>query len=771
MRRVFSLILLLFCLALPGWAQDAVLPDYDEWTRTAERAERVIDADRASDPAFETLRTQLVDWRESLNAASGINADRVASLQEQIAALGPAPQEGVLETDEIAAQRLDLEQRLSEASAPGLRASAELRRALGLIDEIDTLLARRQAGALLTLQPSPVNPANWPGALSAMAEYAEELVAENLQLLQSPVHRAELRESAPVVVFFLITGFLLIFRGWRWAGQLMRRSLAIEAESAVARLSVFFLSMAQHALPALGVISLVHAVEVSSYVGLRSSVIFDQLPLFVAYCASGLWVGRQVFPARTSAEHPLELTGIQRRQGRRAAGWLGALMGTSTLFNTVFEIEGFADVERLALAFPVVLLTGLLLVRVARLLLSHVKTVADRGEIFSVRTRLFSMVGRVVFVLGILGPILAAVGYFTAGASFLFPTVLSLGLMAVLGVLQRLVTNIYAALRGNQGGIDEALTPTLIGFALSILSLPLFALIWGLREAQLQDYWRGLIDGLEIGGVEINPRNFLLFALVFAAGYTATRLVQSALRLSVLPKTKLDAGGRNAVATGTGYLGIILSALIAITVAGIDLSSIAIVAGALSVGIGFGLQAIVSNFVSGIILLVERPIKEGDWVEIGSTAGYVREISVRATRIETFDRSDVIVPNADLISGVVTNMTHQNSTGRVLVPVGVAYGTDTRKVERILKEIAESNQMVLLNPPPNVLLLNFGADSLDFELRVFLRDVNWMLNVKSEINHEIARRFAEEGIEIPFAQRDIWLRNPEALRGDTQEET
>ncbi|QBY00672.1 mechanosensitive ion channel family protein [Rhodophyticola sp. CCM32] len=764
LRHGLTVWLLMVALAFPATLLAQDVPDYDRWADVADQAEYVIDGQRATDEALEILRARLVDWRGRFQQAQQINASRIDSLRAQIDALGAPPAEGETEASDIAAQRSDLNGRLAEQEAPVRRAEAELQRVQGLIGEIDALISERLTGELLSLGPSPLNPANWPGAYDALAHWLVETGLEIDTLVASRLRQAELKGNAPLIVVYLLLALVLLGRGWRWVGRVMQPAIAREEASPAARLSLFFLSLLQCFVPIIGLAAIQNALEITGFVGLRGQVLVGLITPIAIILMVSVWLGRQVFPVRETAVRPLSLTPGERRQGRWTAIAMGVTIGAGTVIDDIATNGGFEDAAQLTLFFPVVVMLGLLLVRLGRLLTSHVRQETTDGQELKVYGRIMRVLGWAAMGLGIAGPVLAGIGYHTAGVSFLMPFTISLALLALVRILQRLVGNLYGALTRRKEGLEDALAPTLIGFLLAILSLPLFAMTWGMRPAQMLDMWRQVIEGVSVGGVMINPGNFLVFALVFGAGYTVTRLLQATLKSSVLPKTRLDAGGRTAILSGTGYLGIFLAAILAITAAGIDLSSLAIVAGALSVGIGFGLQTIVSNFVSGIILLIERPIKEGDWIEVNGMMGYVREISVRSTRIETFDRSDVIVPNADLISGVVTNMTHHNNTGRAIVPVGVAYGTDTRRVEAILREVAEAHPMVLLNPPPNIIFQGFGADSLDFEIRALLRDVNFVLSVKSDLNHGIAARFAEEEIEIPFAQRDVWFRNPEALQ-------
>ena len=216
-----------------------------------------------------------------------------------------------------------------------------------------------------------------------------------------------------------------------------------------------------------------------------------------------------------------------------------------------------------------------------------------------------------------------------------------------------------------------------------------------------------------------------------------------------MARGRVDTGVRNSIRTVVGYAGLALAGLIAISSAGIDLSSFALVAGGLSLGIGFGLQNVVSNFVSGLILLAERPFKAGDWIVAGDVSGTVKKISVRATEIETFQRQSVILPNSQLINSAVGNWTHRNKLGRIDIKVGVAYGTDVKRAHAVLLDIARSHPLVLKNPEPFVLFANFGPAALEFEIRVFLADVLNGNIVQNDIRFAVLDAFDARGHRDP----------------------
>lgn len=269
--------------------------------------------------------------------------------------------------------------------------------------------------------------------------------------------------------------------------------------------------------------------------------------------------------------------------------------------------------------------------------------------------------------------------------------------------------------------------------------------------------------GIQVGGIHFSLRSIMLAALMFVIVLAVMRFFQRMLSTRVLPNTKLDQGLQHSVSAIFGYAGICLAILLAVSAAGLDLSNLAIIAGAISVGIGFGMQSIVNNFVSGLILLVERPIKVGDWIVVGADQGFVKDIRVRATEIETFDRSSVVIPNSELISNRVLNWTLKERSGRGIIKIGVSYGADIEKVREILFEMADKRREILTYPAPQVVFMDFGASSLDFELRYFLRDIGDVIAVGSSIRFELVQRFRDEGIEIPFPQRDLNLRDIDKL--------
>jgi len=735
----------------------AVVVDEVTWDSVATRAESVLLRGVASEFALNRLRAELIIWRDEFADEREQNSGRLGTVEAQLAALGEVGEEGS-EPEAVAERRAELIALQNSLSAPAVLSQEALARATGLISEIDASIRTREAQSLTERTASPLNPVYWAGAIAAVGQNLGNLSSEAIAGVQADVTSGEFWQNLPLAIVMAVVGSVLIIRSRRWVTHIQTRLNVTRSEAAhVWKMPV---SLLQILFPSLGLLLISGAFDQLDILGVAgtsmiSAVIGAGWIILLAY-----WLAEQFF-AQDEDDGPLEYPLETRQTLRRLTIWLGIGLGVLSIMQVFVTNREEAAAELAVLLLPVQIFVAILLYRFGQIF--RKAPLSENADKESGRTR--RIVGTICIALALAAPLLAAAGYAEAAEALFRPAILSLAILGFVVLLQTFVTDLWGQRSATETG---PLAPILIGFALLLASLPVLALVWGVQATELLEIWERFRTGFTIGQTTLSPTDFLTAAAVFGLGYGITRFFQGTLSNSVLPRTRLDVGAQNAVVSGVGYVGIMLAVIAGIVTAGIDMSSLAIVAGALSVGIGFGLQNIVSNFVSGIILLIERPVTVGDMIEVSNQLGVVRKISVRSTTIETFDRRDVIVPNADLISGQVTNWTRDNLVGRLIVPVGVAYGTDPARVTEILREIAEAHPMVLLDPPPSVLFRTFGDSSLDFEIRAILRDVNFVMATHSEMNFAIAERFAAEGIEIPFPQRDLWLRNASEIGSATE---
>jgi small-conductance mechanosensitive channel len=272
---------------------------------------------------------------------------------------------------------------------------------------------------------------------------------------------------------------------------------------------------------------------------------------------------------------------------------------------------------------------------------------------------------------------------------------------------------------------------------------------WGVESGDLFSSLKAAFFGFRVGDITLSLATLIYAALLLAIGIAATRSFQRWLDNKLLPVTDIDSGLRNSIRTGAGYIGFLAAGAIAVSALGFSLDKLTIVAGALSVGIGFGLQSVVSNFVSGLILLWERPIRVGDLIVAGEGDGVVKRINVRSTEIETPDRSVVIIPNSNLISGVVKNRVRADRTGRVVISLSVPRNSDPGWVRGILMDAAQEHGDVLADPPPRVLFKKIGDATLEFDLVCVVGEIDVAARVTSDLHFVIHKRLAENNITAP----------------------
>ncbi|HUT40739.1 MAG TPA: mechanosensitive ion channel domain-containing protein [Gammaproteobacteria bacterium] len=752
-----SLCVLLSCLLLAPrvYADEAAVRDgWIDWARgelggIEQRLDSLGDSVQAQRwlPGFKDI---LLPVRTAARDCAIKVQENIGTLTVRITALGEPSAD---ETPDVAASRRDLDKQLQLANRQ--RADCEQIAQLGK-ELFDRVLAIEKA--LLTSRLLTREPATWEVVPAAITDpVAWSRLVTGLLSAGSGWDRLSLQERAGVVALLVV----LFFTGLGLRHYSKTRSMhSVHMRSVITVLPWL--------LPAGGVFLLLTVLLPEWPPALIASMALAMVVWLTAGIIIDTWLtGRMA-------------KGMSERDAKLLGRWvriLAALLSMGGLLLSANVVIGLPDPHYLLLrtASLWLLVVGLAW---SALILRRVPGLAGtRGvRILMVLAAIMIALAETagyrnlsVFLLAGLGG--TAAGLLAAKEASLLLTHLYDGLDEGTYAWQR-------TFRQYVGLAAEERVPGLIWFRL-VSALVIWAafLLWALWVWGLSDQGVGLVldqitGGFDIGSLHFAPAKLVGAIAVLAIGMSLSRWMRIKVVPDLVRRSRLDRGGREAITTISGYIGVMVTLLIALGVAGINFAHLALVAGALSVGIGFGLQNVVNNFVSGLILLFERPVRTGDWIVVGDVQGFVRKISIRSTQIETFDRADVIVPNSDLISNRVSNLMLNDPWGRITVPVGVAYGSDVKQVMEILLAIAGEHPGVLKNQPgvspPKAFFTEFGDSALLFELRCFIRQIDRKFEIKSDLNVAIDAAFRKAGISIPFPQRDVHLFTAQGQGSDGQ---
>jgi potassium-dependent mechanosensitive channel len=741
------------------------------WQRELDRVESDLGQQRLRYSELNEFRDQLLRVRSQVEEIWGRLQPRLKADQAQTNLLGSAPATGQpLEPEQTALTRAELSYHFGLLSGAKAAVDSTNLRIENLLNAIQDI--RRKNFTSILFQPIPgvyayETWAKLPQYVPSAASQIRDLTADWWRDVRDP------REVGYIVIKALLLALVLGLVSWRGIRRLRRWNETTEPpfwRRASSAAGVVFL----RALPVVAPISFLYAM-IASTQDLPESVdwLFYSIAQSVVIVVTVGALACAVFAPKAPQWRLVAASDAGAIRLCSLVILLALIYSVTTLLYLTTRLIQAPFALTIAVALPSSLLLAGLVVALLRTPLGETKEAKPPQLLRIIRMVAWAIVGAIV--------VSAIAGYLPL-ARFLGQQLIVTGsILALVYLLLLWVDGFAQALSDDDAfvggwlkkstGLEHARREQLalpvglfLKFAVLVLSVPLIMLQWGYSAPDIREWYRQLFFGLHIGNTEVTLGALLASILVFGIGYAAARLFQGWLDARVLLPAGISGGVRNSIRTGIGYIGIMIAALVAFSYAGFNLSSIAIIAGALSVGIGFGLQNLVNNFVSGLILLVERPIKVGDQVVVGGEEGYVRKISVRSTELETFDRATVIIPNGYFISEKVKNWTLRDRIRRVAVPIGVAYGSDPRQVQAVLLKVAVDNPDVLKTPEPAVTLDEFSPSSINFTLYSFIGDINKTGSIRTQLSMAILAAFAEAGIEIPFGQTDVAVRKMEWLR-------
>jgi potassium-dependent mechanosensitive channel len=774
LRILFSAILLVLCgfhfnvLAAENLSHAELI---SQWKSRLDEISKQLELKGQSDQSLRTLRTNLDELQQQTSKSIELLTSELESAREELETLGAVSEEQkLLEPEVIKAERQrvdkiigDIEARLKEIELIEVRTSR-------LIEEILHTRREQFSNKILVSGPSPLSIAVWKSAAPQFID-AYHVISQSIKDLyvSTPVD-SYVRESVFAIAIAAIIALVFAIPLYKFLLKKYGRDPAIRQPDFLQAIRAMLVVGAVRALLPTAVAILIYIVAINTALFTPDSLEFAKA-IFLGFIFF-TWV---VAFFRASLSPHYSAWRVVPVADHFAKGvWpfiviLSLIYALDIMLTEAFVVFG-ARLEITILRDFFISSTVLFLI--VAMLLRQDMWLSSKVEAKKPMWRTLRILFTIVLMFFILVGVLGYVALMKLVAT---QVLLSGGLLYLLILLHRLGREFISQMTVGENWIavqlrdymhfDQDTTRRVeFWFALAfdillVVGGTLCALfIWGASYDDVSRWAYKALFGFELGRIRLSFLDIFIAALVFVAIVMATRFIQKLLAEKVLPQTKLDIGIRESLRQACGYLGYLIAIIVGIAALGLDMSNFALVASALTVGIGFGLQNVVNNFVSGLILLIERPVKVGDWIVVGDQQGLVKRIRVRATEIITFDRSSVFIPNSELISGTVTNWTHADKMGRIIIPVGVAYGSDTELVKDTLLKVADAHEHVLKDPAPVAIFRGFGDSSLDFELRCVLEDVEGTIKVTSDLCFEIDKAFRKADIEIPFPQQDIYIK-------------
>lgn len=767
--------------------------DYTDLNRELDNIENYLKGGRVtSDDLNYYIKALITSKNELSEIKKEIDKD-IGFVQRRIDALGDAPENIELEINTISKRRSEFNQELAVNKAR----LAEVDIMLAKIVELDSMIANTKSkellGKLLDRHTSILNPYNFFYSTKLFIGFVFDVIKspvvwyKSLNLEQKSYVNSNIVPVFLVIILSFVVGLylrLVIMRKFGYKQDIVQPRYITKVFAA------FFVAIAYGAIPAsivAGFILWMKSTEVLT-IGFFGLVVNSFLNYFLFIFIATAF-SRVIFAPYNGKWRLVDVNDDKARKVKSSLYLSIILIGISSLLegiasNASYPIELISYINVLSSAIKVF---SFFIVSKAMFWGDAISSFEERSseegsdEELSEEDITKEKSSRIVFLL-----LLISIGFFTISlfgypqlSSFMLNRFLMsfiiIGLFvivrkAVIEVLHRLLllvfwTRNFKLQRRLIYKIDFWLV-LLVDMLLSCVAAFGLLSLWGASKASLVDWIKKLLFGFNVGGIEISVLAIALAIAVFTITIAVVRMLKRRLMSNILSKMDIDDGIKHSLASGFGFVGFILAAIFAITVLGGNLTNLALIAGALSFGIGLGLQNIVNNFVSGIILLFERPVKVGDWVIINNYEGLVRQVNIRATEVQIWNGSTVIIPNADFLSNSVINYTLRDRQGRIEIAVSVAYGSDVEKIKEILLEVAAKHRRVLKKPDPYVVFMSFGNTSLDFELRCFTGDIMNRLSISSDLRYAIDTRFREENIALAIPQ--IIYRSPtEIFKNET----